>query len=335
VLTALGVDPGEERVYGALVGRPSATVATLSRELGLTPTELVRSLELLEARGLVARSGGQRDRYVAAPPAVALGALLNQRRDELRRAETVLTALARRYRQAAEGRSVADLIEVVSGEAGIRQRFDQLQRGAEREILAFWVPVALVVSHQENLAEADALRRGVRYRVVLERALLDTPGAADEAHGAVLAGEELRVVDRVPLRLTIADRALALVPLADMPLGEAAGDDAGDGPSAVLVHRSGMLDALVALFEAVWVTGQPLLAGASDPAAEDPRAAPLDELDQRILSLLLVGLTDRSVAGQLGLSMRTVQRRVRYLMDRAGVQTRLQLGWHAAQHGWV
>jgi sugar-specific transcriptional regulator TrmB/DNA-binding CsgD family transcriptional regulator len=327
VLTALGVDPGEERVYGALVGRPSATVSTLGRELGLTATELIRSLDLLEARGLVARSGGARDRYVAAPPALALGALLNQRRDELRAAEHVLTALAGRYRQAADGRSVADLIEIVSGEEGIRQRFDQLQRGAEREVLAFWVPVTLVVSHRENLAEADALRRGVRYRVVVERAVLEKPGAADEAHEAVRAGEQIRVVDRAPLRLTIADRAVALVPLA--------GHDAGDGPSAVLVHRSGMLDALVALFESVWATGQPLLAGAPEPAVEDPRAAPLDELDQRILALLLVGLTDRSVAGQLGLSMRTVQRRVRYLMDRAGVQTRLQLGWHAAQQKWV
>jgi len=33
--------------------------------------------------------------------------------------------------------------------------------------------------------------------------------------------------------------------------------------------------------------------------------------------------------------MRTVARRIRHLMDLAGVQTRLQLGCHAARAGWV
>jgi hypothetical protein len=30
-----------------------------------------------------------------------------------------------------------------------------------------------------------------------------------------------------------------------------------------------------------------------------------------------------------------VQRRVRDLMDLADVDTRIQLGWHAAKNGWV
>ena len=45
-----------------------------------------------------------------------------------------------------------------------------------------------------------------------------------------------------------------------------------------------------------------------------------------------MGWTD--AASQLDLSLRTVQRRLRYLMDLAGADSRLQLGWHAARHGW-
>jgi hypothetical protein len=33
--------------------------------------------------------------------------------------------------------------------------------------------------------------------------------------------------------------------------------------------------------------------------------------------------------------MRTVQRRVRHLMDVAKVETRMQLGFHAARRGWL
>ncbi|WP_329226566.1 hypothetical protein OG488_05890 [Streptomyces sp. NBC_01460] len=44
------------------------------------------------------------------------------------------------------------------------------------------------------------------------------------------------------------------------------------------------------------------------------------------------GLTDPTAAAQLGLSPRTLHRR---LMDIAGVRTRIQLGGHAVRHGWV
>ncbi|MER7571284.1 hypothetical protein [Streptomyces sp. NPDC126514] len=49
----------------------------------------------------------------------------------------------------------------------------------------------------------------------------------------------------------------------------------------------------------------------------------------------LAGLTDLSAATQLGLSPRTLHRRLRHLMDMAGVRTRMQLGAHAVRNGWA
>ena len=65
------------------------------------------------------------------------------------------------------------------------------------------------------------------------------------------------------------------------------------------------------------------------------RPGEIDEMDAQILALLLAGMTDQALAGQLGLSLRTVQRRIRVLMDKAGVDTRIQLGWHAGREGWA
>ena len=58
-------------------------------------------------------------------------------------------------------------------------------------------------------------------------------------------------------------------------------------------------------------------------------------MDRRILALMLAGLTDQAVAGQLDLSLRSVQRRLRHLQDLAGVDSRMQLGWYAARHDWA
>jgi DNA-binding NarL/FixJ family response regulator len=99
------------------------------------------------------------------------------------------------------------------------------------------------------------------------------------------------------------------------------------------LHRSGLLSALDALFEKVWRDAYPLdLNG--DGLAERDCDGPT-ELDRRILALLLAGLTDQAVASQLDLSLRTLQRRVRHLLDLAGVESRMQLGWYAARHGWA
>ncbi|MEU4682721.1 helix-turn-helix transcriptional regulator [Streptomyces xinghaiensis] len=74
-------------------------------------------------------------------------------------------------------------------------------------------------------------------------------------------------------------------------------------------------------------------ADSARPAVQGTTDGP-DAVDLRILSLLLAGLTDASAAKQLDLGLRTVQRRVKRLMEIAGVSTRLQLGWHACEHGW-
>jgi DNA-binding NarL/FixJ family response regulator len=46
-------------------------------------------------------------------------------------------------------------------------------------------------------------------------------------------------------------------------------------------------------------------------------------------------MPDKAVASQLGTSLRTVQRRVRELMDATATHTRMQLGWHVARNGWL
>jgi DNA-binding NarL/FixJ family response regulator len=102
---------------------------------------------------------------------------------------------------------------------------------------------------------------------------------------------------------------------------------------ALVSRAPGLVTALLGLFDQVWQRAVPVRLAAEGPErAAD--CAPTT-LDLRILSLLLVGSTDAAIAKQLGLGLRTVQRRVAHLMELAGVTTRLQLGWQAHQRGWL
>jgi DNA-binding CsgD family transcriptional regulator/sugar-specific transcriptional regulator TrmB len=328
MLESLGVDPGVELVYRALLGNPGTTPAALAEVVDQPVPVVEDALAGLVASGLAHRSDDQA--YVVAPPAVGVGALITEPRDELRLAEQALASLAEEHRAATAGRTISELIEVVTGVDQIRHRFQQVQQAAVVELRTFITAPFVAVPPGANDAEPAAADRGVRIRAVLERAVLAEPSALDEAVDSLRHGLELRVVDTLPLKLMLADSDLALVPLLVDPVG-AAGE-----PGAVLLQRSGLLAALSALFESVWRQAYPLTLANLDvvvPADADESDGPTP-LDRKILGLLLAGLTDQAVSTQLDLSLRTVQRRLRHLQDVAGVKTRMQLGWYAAQHGW-
>ncbi|MEW2493657.1 helix-turn-helix transcriptional regulator [Streptomyces nodosus] len=323
MLAAIGLDDTHESAYRALVAVGAAEVPDLARRLALGEYDTERALRRLERHGLAAQSSARPGRWVAAPPGVALGALLTQRRHELEQAELAAALLSEEYRAAASEPAVHDLIEVVIGAAAVSQRFLQLQLGATEEVCALVTGAPVAVSGTENDAEEQAAGRGVRYRVVVERAVLDQPTGITEVTAAITRDERVRVVDTVPTKLVVADRSLAMVPLTSHTAE----------PAALVVHASGLLELLCGLFESVWREALPLRLGSSgitEPAPDGP-----DSTDLEVLSLLLAGLTDVSVAKQLDLGLRTVQRRVKRLMELTGVTTRLQLGWHAYERGWV
>lgn len=325
LLGVIGLDDLQESAYRSLVALGAADVADLAHRLQLSETDTERALRRLERHGLAAQSSARTGRWVAAPPGVALGALLTQHRHELEQAELAAALLVEEFRAEAREPAVLDLVEVVTGANAVSQRFLQLQLGAADEVCALVTggsPIA--VSGGDNDAEERAASRGVSYRVVLERVVLEEPGGTAALAEALGREEQVRVVDRVPTKLVIADRSLAMVPLTGR----------GAQPSALVVHESGLLESLRGLFEAVWREALPLRLGPGGEVAEDGEPGP-DATDLQILSLLLAGMTDASVAKQLELGLRTVQRRVKGLMELTGVTTRLQLGWHAYEKGWV
>ncbi|MEX0168434.1 helix-turn-helix domain-containing protein [Streptomyces sp. LMG1-1-1.1] len=324
MLGAIGLDERQESAYRALVALGAAEVTDLAHRLALPEQDTERALRRLESQGLAAQSSARTGRWVAAPPGVALGALLTQQRHELEQAELAAALLAEEYRAEAEGIAVHDLVEVVTGASAVTHRFLQLQLGATEEVCALVTGKPIAVTGLENDAEEQAAGRGVRYRVVIEREVLTLPTGLLELSAALGREELIRVADRVPTKLVVADRSLAMVPLTGR----------GAEPAAIVVHASGLLESLMGLFESVWRDALPLRLGAGAQITEDEAPGP-DGMDLEILSLLLAGMTDASVAKQLDLGLRTVQRRVKGLMELSGVTTRLQLGWHAYEKGWV
>ncbi|MFD1824337.1 MULTISPECIES: helix-turn-helix transcriptional regulator [Mumia] len=320
MLEILGLAPDEYDLYRVLVETASATPAQLASILGVDVEDVTAYLASLEQRGLVGRHvNGDNEHFTASPPTVAIGSLIVERQRWLRRAEIELERLNELYRKAADERTASDLVDLVPGRRAGMHRVAQLLRAARREVRLTVRTTKLTSPEYDFAEERRGVERGVRFRVLAERGVLDRPNVLTDFHDG--QGIDVRLASALPSRLLIVDSEVAMVPVMASP------DDLSGG--ALIVHRSGILDSLIALFEGLWAAGTPLLESAPE-SSED-----LDDTDARILRLLNAGLTDHKVSNQLGLSARTVQRRMSRLMERAGVETRLQLGVAAKQRGWL
>jgi hypothetical protein len=306
--------PDQQHAYRLLVRLSGTDAPAFAESAGVTAEAAAATLEALHTMGLATPG----PIYHALPPDVALGEILLRRQQELQVARQVMAALSEDYRTNTRRHSAEHLVEIVVGARPLRQRLKEMQEQAEEEILWFCRANPIAMEGPANNEEMPALKRGVKYRAIYERELVENPGELNGIIEAIGFGEEARVMPSLPVRLAIADRKLAICPLVpDEARGIAQ-------PSAALIRPSELLDALLALFQSHWERATPVLA-----------AKPDEQLDTLLLSLLVSGLPDKSIATHLGVSRRTVQRRLDRMMDLAGVDTRTGLAYQAARRGWL
>lgn len=308
MLEAIGVTADQERVFRALLAAPQRTADEVAAATGMAADQVLGAARELEALGFVTRTPDQPPRLVPVRPDAAVEALVAQRKLELDRVAAAATELVRemevqdRYRP-------DNLLEVVVGREAISARFAQLLSDTTASLLVLDRPPYASRADASDQKVRGLLRQGVVVRGIYSPESMDLPGAVDEAMSAREAGEESRVHPQVPMKLAIFDERVALLPLSVDQLVD----------SALVVHESALLQALLEMFELLWSDAVPIRAGHDDGA------------DDKLLTLLAAGLKDEAIARQLHVSPRTVGRRIAELMERLGARTRFQAGLRA-QH---
>ncbi|WP_214414813.1 helix-turn-helix domain-containing protein [Sphaerisporangium fuscum] len=341
MLEAIGLSPAESRLYATLVENPRSSAAELAMYCGVSTPLAARALALFARRGLASRLPGRRARYVAVSPDIAIQPMLSRREEELHQVRAAIRELTTTYHRASRSTThPAEQVEVVTGSENIISRAYALQDSAQRTFRNIEKPPYVMPSFMSNVdREHRMLRAGVDYRSLYDVESLTPAEKLDQIRIACALGEQARVVTDAPLKLWIADEALALIPIRN-----------GNYPidTAFVLHPSALLDALIALFELEWRRGFPLRTAmrpggpfrggagrAAEAAAGPSEAAAPDELTRRLLALLAAGHTDEGIARALGLGLRTVQRRIHDLMRELNAITRFQAGMAARERGWV
>lgn len=317
--TALGLSPAAGRLYERLVPQSGMSVEDIAEGLHLPVAGLLERVRPLVEHDIVILAG---DRMLVTPPIEAVGRLLtttaagaavaHQRLQEIAAA---LPLLAGGTGRPTEVDARLDPIdgEVVLGSLG-PDSFRTIVNQTSGDILMLR-PDQWMLPYEDELAAriAEAVAAGRRCRAIYPlKVLTEAPGAL--ARRAAI-GEEVRLVPELPTRLLIFASTHVVMP---DPLGFAASP-------RLLVRQRGIVELAVLYFDELWRHATAV--GEQEVGPEDVR--------RFLLEALASGAQDEQIARRLGLSLRTVRRRVAELMADLGAHSRFQAGVEATRRGWL
>ncbi|MEZ5193477.1 MAG: LuxR C-terminal-related transcriptional regulator [Nocardioides sp.] len=125
----------------------------------------------------------------------------------------------------------------------------------------------------------------------------------------------MRVAPEIPTRLAIIGPQAVLH------------DHHGVGSAQrLLVRQPSLVSALRVLFEQLWERATPVT---------DVRVRRRRDARRLLVDHLAAGEKDEQIARALGVSLRTVRRRIAAMMTELGVDSRFQAGVEAARQGWL
>lgn len=322
VLSALGIDREAEQLYFRLRPASGHTLEGVASMLRMELDDIVTGANPLAALGLVVIADG---RLTVPPPEQVVATLVHQesaisrasgrRLDQLAAAVPHLVAASARPSPDDMG-EVHPLDGELSSGGNPLALLKDLVSTSRGDML--WLrPDAWQMPRESAVTTmlSEAMAGGRRSRAIYPaRALREAP---DALRARAQLGEQVRVISDLSTRMFILGDSHAVLP---EPLGFT------DEPRVHVRQRS-IVAALTMWFEALWDQASPV------PEMDFGEARP--DLRRFLLEQLAEGATDEQIAPKLGISLRTVRRRVAGLMIELGADTRFQAGVEAVRRGWI
>jgi len=212
-------------------------------------------------------------------------------------------------------------LQLVTGVDDVAERIVGICTGARTRVLTMnledGTPDAVLD------AAAAALLRVARDGVAVRCLYLHTAPSGPESPLARLqgGGAVVRTRSHLPFRLLLVDDQVAICPA-----------EPGQSSTGAVVLRGAVpLRLLVAVFETFWVESRPLSGGRPDPR-RGPQSLQDPETKQ-LVRWLAEGLGDSAIARRLGVTERTVSRRLTAVFQLLGAESRFQAGVRASEVG--
>ncbi|WP_128378680.1 LuxR C-terminal-related transcriptional regulator [Streptomyces cavernae] len=159
------------------------------------------------------------------------------------------------------------------------------------------------------------LSRGVRQRTIYQHTVRSHPTTLSYIERVTAAGAEVRTLAEVFDRMIICDREVAFIPVAE------------EDEVALQVRHPALVRFLARFFDNAWTRSVPVLTD----SLRTPTIT--SDIQRTILTGVVSGETDDSIARRLGMSRRSVAEHIRKVSQRLETNSRAQLGFRLATSG--
>lgn len=211
ILTEMGLSVNEAKVYLALLKKNSSQAAELAVLSGVPQKMIYYVLQKLMSKGLCTLLPGKVKKYKPIDPGSGIGELITQSEQKIEMTKNMVVELKKQYKDGQNETKPLEFIEVIQNPIQIAEKMVSLERMAKEEVLSFNKrPYAMA---RRNVEEIGGLEKGIKYRSIYE---------TDEARKLISrsviemymkAGEEVRVVPELPMKMMIFDNNVLMFTL--------------------------------------------------------------------------------------------------------------------------
>lgn len=311
-------------VYLSLLQQVTPSRAALISD-GFAPDVIDYALLLLHDRGVIDTTNPSA--ISIHPPDQALKAYATALETFAITARSAIEPLTQLYRQTHAPESELNLTNLVSFVPSVEELLNarnaavsRARKSIVRLIARGSLGDSIVHGNHPSVSLVTEGLQIPRRTVMVDASFLEEEGALDALSQIEQAGSAVRLVPRIRLSSTVIDGELAFIEITHI-------DPVGYG-GVIIQHRP-----LVQVFSDVltvsWERGTTL------PSSKTVARVGTDPKDLQILAMLAAGASDSTIARQLRVSQRTVERRLRAIMGSFGVETRFQLGIAVKSAGLV
>jgi DNA-binding CsgD family transcriptional regulator len=322
----LASDELTTRVYMLLLRQPAPRRSALLRE-GLTEDEVAAALANLEGRGMV--SAARRDVIDVYPPDTTLPAWAADLERQARTTRAAVEGLTHMYNEARadvrDSKTSRD-VAILDTAEDVEAAYFRAARRAESRCVRLFARSErmdeMVIHHPDSivLAHSSVTSPTLERQAVFEQSILEVEGAFTALESMRADGIDVRLTPHLAFSVLAVDRVMAVIDISHLD----------NGGGSLYVQQRQLASALMDMCLGLFALSTPL-----PRSPRGPSIARLTDRDGQIMALLAAGASDVTMARQLGISQRTVERRVRAIMMELGATTRFQAGAIAGRRGLI
>lgn len=313
-----GLVDGSLAVYEWSLKTDGFTLDDITRELDFEPEEAKAIVANLLELQLVQSAPKGDARFVPVDPGLASLQVLRMGESDLLKQKLLIeqlrsdfAQLGLLFRSSKFGVRFTSSFDIVKGAEAARALVREEAASTSYEVVAMWPGSWRPVEEVAGVESCDIqmLKRGVRLRFLFQHAARFDMPTREHAGELIELGAKIRTAGALFGDLLIFDRKVAYLLLR--------GEDEG----VVVVQEPALVDCLYSCFEYLWSIGKEFDTRRAEVGAIS------SDMKREIVTMLISGAKDETVARNLGISVRTCRKHIGQVMQAMGATSRFQLGY--------